>query len=50
MTVKERLLTLKLIEKQKKNSDFLKELGLNIEIIKVKKEDKQHEQVCSNLP
>lgn len=35
MTVRERILVIKLLEQQKKNSEYLKKLGVRIDINKV---------------
>ena len=39
LTVRERVLALRLLEKQKKNPELAKQLGINIEMIEKRKED-----------
>lgn len=40
MTVKERVLALRLLEKQRKNPELAKQLGINVKIVKETKEKK----------
>lgn len=42
MNVRERLLALKFLEKQKKNSEYAKQIGVEVKIIK--KEDKKNDK------
>ena len=42
MNVRERLLALKFLEKQKKNSEYAKQIGVEVKIIK--KEDEKNDQ------
>ena len=41
MTVRERILALRLLEKQKKNPELAKQLGINVYMKKKEKEEKQ---------
>lgn len=45
MSVKSRLLALKLLEKQKKNPEYAKQIGIEVKIIKNEKEEKD---LCAN--
>ena len=40
MTVKERILALRLLEKQRKNPELTKQLGINVKVVKKTKEKK----------
>ena len=40
MTVKERVLTLRLLEKQRKNPELAKQLGINVKVVTKTKEKK----------
>lgn len=42
MNVRERLLALKFLEKQKKNSEYAKQIGVEVKIIK--KEDEKNDK------
>ena len=42
MTVKERILTLRLLEKQKKNPELAKKLGINVKMKNKKTSQKQY--------
>jgi len=48
MSVKSRLLALKLLEKQKSNPEYAKQIGIEEDIIEKKKEEKNHEQICNS--
>ena len=41
MSVKARLLALKLLEKQKQHPDYAKQIGIEIKVVKKEKEDKK---------
>lgn len=41
MTVRERVLALRLLEKQKKNPELAKRLGINIKMVEKTKENKK---------
>lgn len=44
MNVRERLLALKLLEKQTKHSEYARQIGIEVEIIKKEKEDENDDK------
>lgn len=44
MTAKQRILALKFLEKQKRNTEFAKKLGVEI---KIKVKEEKNEQICN---
>ena len=48
MSVKSRVLGLKLLEKQKKNPEYAKQIGIDVKVIKNEKEVKKNGQVRSS--
>lgn len=42
MTVKERLLMLKLLEHKKKNPEFAKQIGIDVKVVKKANDNKHH--------
>lgn len=41
MSVKARLLALKLLEKQKKNPEYAKQIGIEVKVVEKEKEEKK---------
>ena len=41
MSVKSRLLALKLLEKQKRNPDYAKKIGIEVKVVEKEKEEKK---------
>lgn len=47
MSVKSRLLALKLLEKQKRNPEYAKQIGIEVKVVEKEKE-KEEKDLCAN--